>query len=205
MNKKKENQPVEETQMVTSEASDQLPKIDGFDMSIYVAKPYETQIVTKREIVRVPVKKPGGQIFFRIHPTEEIPVWLLKWEDDGEQYVINPKMLKFLDDQAKLNILYLGITLSGHPFLFPVQQKDANGKWNSWHESAFNIITMAKKQWLRMVAERQINGYEPYVAEQKHPEPEWPQKTMMEYLAIAFREKRIDTEDHPIIKSLKGK
>ena len=182
-----------------------LPDISGFDMSKYIAKPYEMPIILKREIVTIPVKRPGDQVFFRIHPTEEVPVWLLKWHEDSEMYLINPDIISILAEQPKLYILYLGMMLNGNIFLYPIQQKDEGGKWNSWHQSSFAVVTLAKKKWVRAIAQRSINGYTPIIAESNHAEPEWPNKSLNEILSIAFRDKRIDTENHPIVKTLKGK
>jgi hypothetical protein len=55
-----------------------------------------------------------------------------------------------------------------------------------------------------MQPDKPSNGYILFVAEGQIPEPEWPELTMMEYLALSFKDQVITNEDHPFIKSLKG-
>lgn len=213
MSKKKvENTVTEEPKIPPVEASNtiieqekSLVGLNGFDMSDYLAKPCENPIILKRELVTVPVRRPGDQVFFRIHPTEEAPVYLVHWKDDNEMYLVNQKIAPVLAEQPKLYILYLGMMLNGNVFLYPIQQKGPEEtKWNSWHQSSYAIVQMAKKKWVRAVAERAINGYTPIVALSNLAEPEWPEKSLVEIISIAFRENRIDSENHPLIKQLKG-
>jgi hypothetical protein len=51
-----------------------------------------------------------------------------------------------------------------------------------------------------------IGAYEVYTAESGSiPEPTWDDlPTMQEMLEIAFRDKFIDTYDHPVLKKLRG-
>ena len=190
---------------VPTNETNNLPNLQGFNMNDYFAKPCEASIILKRELVTVPVKKPGDQVFFRIHPTEEMPVWMVHWKDDNEMFLVNQKVVPILAEQAKLYILYKGIMLNGNVFLYPIQQKGSEeSRWNPWHESSYSVVQLAKKKWVRAVAERSINGYTPIVALSNLAEPEWPEKSLIEIISIAFKNNRIDDENHPLIKQLKG-
>jgi hypothetical protein len=59
-------------------------------------------------------------------------------------------------------------------------------------------------QWLRVKANLDLGGYEATVALAKLPEPNWPEQPMNELLRLAFRDRIIDREDHPIILKLRG-
>jgi hypothetical protein len=134
----------------------------------------------------------------------EVTVDVVDWKDEGILYLVRQAALPYLIEQTKRVILYLGLLRSGTPFLFPVPQPDSNGKWNSWHRSAAEAVTKAKENWVRMQPDKPSNGYILFVAEGKIPDPEWPDMTMMDYLALAFKEQMITDENHPFIKSLKG-
>ena len=90
-------------------------------------------------------------------------------------------------------------------FLFPVQlPKTSNDKWNSWHEAQAEAVDKAKKQWIRMEPSREQGGYILQKAQGELDEPEWPDKTIDEYIAIAFKSHIIADEKHSIVKQLRG-
>ena len=178
--------------------------LSGFDMSEYVAKPIDTGIVIKREITSIPVKKPNSQQYFMIHPELEVQVDVIEWKDENVYYLVRQDTVPFVLEQTKRVILHVGIFQTLNPFLFPVPQPDERGHWNQWHKSAGQAVMEARKHWVRIQPDRSINGYEVYVAEGNLAEPQWPNKTINEYLSIAFRDSIIDSEDHPIIRQLRG-
>jgi hypothetical protein len=209
MNKKKEineepKVPSVEASVSTEEKKSDLASLMGFDMKDFIAKPSEEGIIFKRELTTIPVKIPNNQVWFRIHPTMEVPVYLLLWKEENERYLVHKNAIQYLQDQTKLNILYLGVYQNGNPFLFPVPQRDEKGKWQSWHESAFSIVKLAREKWIRAVPERSINGYTAVVSVTKLPDPIWPEKSMAELIAIAFRERIIFDDNHTIVKQLQG-
>jgi hypothetical protein len=55
-----------------------------------------------------------------------------------------------------------------------------------------------------VVANLSLGAYEIYQAKADLPEPNWPDKPFNDLLRIAFRDRLIDTLDHPILKSLRG-
>jgi hypothetical protein len=221
--KKTREKNLEETPMVPSNASEETIRkrdqnkteisipteekkktLNGFDMSEFIAQPLETGIVIERKIINVPAKKPNSQQFFRIHPSEEVLVDVVDWKDEGVLYLVRQSALPALMEQTKRIILYLGILRTGTPFLFPVPQPDSSGKWNSWHRSASEAVIKAKEHWVRIQPDKPSNGYILYEAEGKIPDPEWPDMTIIEYLAIAFKDAIIADANHPFVKSLKG-
>jgi hypothetical protein len=195
------------TQVEKIEASvttEEKKTLNGFDMSEFIAQPLNSGIVIERKIINVPAKKPNSQQFFRIHPDMEVTVDVVDWKDEGTLYLVRQAARSFLMDQTKRVILYVGMLQSGTPFLFPVPQPDQNGKWNSWHKSVSEAVIKAKENWVRMQPDKPSNGYILYVAEGKIADPVWPEMTISDYLAIAFKDQIITDESHPFIKALKG-
>lgn len=196
--KKKEKIPI------TKPPATEKKELSGFDMNEFIASPLESGLVVKREVTTIPARKPNSQQFFRIHPTEEVTVNVINWEEDGTLYLVRKDALPYLFGLTKVVKLYLGMLYTGNPFLYPVQQPDERGNWNQWHRSQSKIVLQAKEQWVRAQPERSINGYVAYIAEGKLPDPEWPDKTMPEILSTAFADAIINDADHPIVKSVKG-
>jgi hypothetical protein len=49
-----------------------------------------------------------------------------------------------------------------------------------------------------------LGAYEVAEAQATFPDPAWPEHTFHELLKIAFRDRFIDREDHPVILRLRG-
>ena len=60
-----------------------------------------------------------------------------------------------------------------------------------------------KKRWIRVVTDLDSNEYSAIPAKSTH-EPDWLGKGPTEFIQLAFQNKMIVSEDHPIIKRLLG-
>ena len=49
-----------------------------------------------------------------------------------------------------------------------------------------------------------LGAYEVWEAIADIPEPDWPKYTLQKIINIAFRDNYIRTEDHPVLKRLRG-
>ena len=58
--------------------------------------------------------------------------------------------------------------------------------------------------WVRLVANRELGAYEVVVAEGIPTEPAWPNKSLSELVTTAFRERYVDSEEHPLVRELLG-
>ena len=61
------------------------------------------------------------------------------------------------------------------------------------------------KSWVRIVSDMALGGYQPYVAADDLPDPEWPDYSFQKLLKIGFDKLYIDTPDHPAIARLRGR
>ena len=73
-----------------------------------------------------------------------------------------------------------------------------------WHDSAHKAAVLAQANWIRMVANMSNGAYDIFEASGKLPDPEWPDLAFSEILRIAFRDFRISSTDHPVIRKLWG-
>lgn len=178
--------------------------LPGFDMTKYVSKPIDSGIVIKRKITTIPARRPNSQIYFQAHPNLEVTVDVLEWKEENTLYLVNQEKLGELFEQTKRVILYVCISSKGDSFLYPVPQPDERGRWNPWHASASRAVAESKKHWVRIQPNRGIQGYDVLVAEGNLAPPEWPDLDIPHYLSIAFEDKIIDDENHPVVKQLRG-
>ena len=116
---------------------------------------------------------------------------------------IAPNMQTVLADEATLVKIYTGVTRQ-NPFLWPIALPDANGRINSWSDSAHQAAQIATTEWVRLQSEQELGSYKVLQAQGKLPDPVWPNKTFSELLEIAFAGRIIDSEDHAIVRRLRG-
>jgi hypothetical protein len=179
------------------------------DLEAVRLSPEDMADFSAREILtRIPVRRPKRKEFVRCHPdpTRTVAVSLLFDDGDGEAYFVAPNMRTALADDSKSTLLQLAMTHDGTLIIWPLTiPNDENPRGRSWHESAMIAKELAKRKWIRVFADRSRDGYRVFEAAGKLPEPEWPKdKTFNELLEIAFADKIIMSEDHPIVRKLRG-
>jgi hypothetical protein len=89
-------------------------------------------------------------------------------------------------------------------FLWPIRLPGADGRLDDWSRSAMEAALHAQAKWVRVQANMSLGAYEIYEAAGQWAAPEWPDMPFNQLLKIAFRDKYIDTVDHPILKRLRG-
>ena len=158
-------------------------------------------------ITTVPVRRPDPMSFVRVHPD---PAWslvgalLLERVDGQESFLVDPVLHDEVAAVAKLKILFTAITRQGVLFLWPVGMTGPDGRSNSWTDSARRAADMARKQWVRVNSNQGLGAYEVVVPNGELPVPEWPDLSLEQILELAFRDRFIDSVDHPVLKKLRG-
>ena len=77
-------------------------------------------------------------------------------------------------------------------------------KHNEWHRSAAEAAELAMHRWVRLSANMALGAYEIFEAIGNLPEPIWPELPFSEILRIAFRDRMIESLDHPVVQRLRG-
>src|SRR3954447_6954731 len=158
------------------------------------------------EVLVVPVRKPSKQEWFRVRPGEgwRLPMLVVELREERETYAVAPAMADELAAEGRLVMLYTGLSRGGALFLWPVALPGPDGKRNQWHESAHAIAERATERWVRAVADQAAGMYQPIVAPAQLAEPTWPDIDFGKALRLAFRERFIDSVDHPVVRRLRG-
>ena len=89
-------------------------------------------------------------------------------------------------------------------FLWPVKLPTPDGKQNEWHRSAAEAAERAMTCWLRIKADMALGAYAMFEASSTIPDPIWQTASLKDLLKIGFRDKLVDSPDHPVIKRLRG-
>jgi hypothetical protein len=161
----------------------------------------------KKLLLKIPVTKPKKFEFIRVHPTTCYPANLIEYE--GEQrkdvYLVHPDLVPYLQKYCCVALLYLAINRTGDLFFWLIKQ-NAGGPGADWSESAEEAAEIAKSQWVNIVANKGISGYDVSPAIKAFSEPEWPELSLKELLDKAFKAgNRINDLDHPLLQKLDGR
>ncbi len=184
-----------------------LRSVDPFDdVEALRLSPDASTVAVRRVITRVPVRKPGNQEFFRIHPDERyrLDTGTIDLRDERESYLVDRRLREELADEIRAVRLYTCISRAGAIFLWAVPLPGPDGRRNGWHDSAHAAAELAMTQWTRIKADMSAGQYETSVAAAEIAEPGWPELTFNELLRLAFRDAFIDTVDHPVVQRLRG-
>lgn len=192
-------------------ASPSTRKPDMFDPAFLgLSQDFGSAASVKKKWDIIKVEKPAKSRVFRSHPDLKfrLKTVLLTLKEDNETYLVLPHLRQALSGESlcKKHTLVACISKAGTPFLWPVQMADDDGKWNVWHQSAWQISEHAKERWARMFANRDAGCY---VAEydQRQPDqqqlPAWPDMPFRDWLELAFKGFTIDSLDHPVLKRLR--
>ena len=161
----------------------------------------------KRTHTSIPVGKPDRQSFVRVRKGQEWRFSTRCFHDKHtrEVFLVSPGVANNFPDKITQTCLLLAIEKhSGAPFLWPIVIPDPE-RPNRWHVSAIEAARTAEHQWVRVYSDQDSQQYMTYPAKGELGEPQWPDGfTMERYLELAFRDRMIDSEDHPVLKRLRG-
>jgi hypothetical protein len=186
-----------------------LSDADPFSPEALRIAPDAGAIGVKREILTVPVRRPDKQWWFRVRSDEPGQEWhvdtmILELREDREIYLVVPALREELAGEGRIARLYTCISRGGALLLRPVPLPGPDGRANPWHQSAHDIAGRAMERWVRMVPDQGAGMYQLLVAADRIAEPEWPDLTFPGVLKLAFRERLIDSADHPVVRRLRG-
>jgi hypothetical protein len=183
------------------------PPDDPFDPKrLRLSQDFAAELGVKKILLTVPAKKPDKQSFFRIHPDSAfcLQTALMELKEDRETYLVDPSLRADLSAEIVPKVLFTAITKQGVLFLLPVRLPGNDGRLDEWNRSLMEAVERAKRKWIRISANMHLGAYEIFEATANLPEPEWPQISFQETLRLAFKDRFINTPDHPVIRKLRG-
>lgn len=161
-------------------------------------------------LTKLKVGKPGKQDFFRIHPELSFPAYFIKDEHDGEMFLIHPDLAGLYQDSVRHMQVYFWI--SNQPNVagvWPVALPDANGNLNDWPASAHAVCKAAIAEWIKVQSNMSAGCYQigmPTSQDVFDGKDEWPEQitSVSELLALAFKDHVITSNDHALLKKIRG-
>ena len=193
----------------TNETGSVTNPLDIFDNEAAFALPQNYATVgVKKVILRVPVKKPNKQAFFRVRtePEYRCDVLLLEHGEERELYLVTNSASAEVSGIAQPYRLHVYITRQNALCLWPTRLEGIDGRTNAWWSSAREAAAQAMSGWIRIEPDMSAGSYVIYVPEDTSvlPDPEWPDLSMKDILRLAFKDRLIDSPDHIVLKKLRG-
>jgi hypothetical protein len=176
------------------------------DMEKLRAEQETPLIETVEHLVNVAVRKPKSGEFIRRNPAPEMSLQVTIYEDRDDQvvYFVVPEMRPLLGEQLRSVMLATCINQAGMVFLWPIRLPGEIGATRAWAESALRAATLATTKWVRLIGEIKAGAYRVFSAQGELPEPIWPERTLQDYLVVAFEGRIIDDPQHDVILRLRG-
>ena len=99
----------------------------------------------------------------------------------------------------------MAASADGTFFVWPLRVADKAGNLDDYARTSLLAAEQATKSWVRIQANKQTKSFDRYIAEnQNRPEPAWPKEDFSSTVTKAFHGNHIDSEEHSLIKKLRG-
>lgn len=154
----------------------------------------------------IAVRKPNPKEWVRAHQSEEfqVPVAVIEDNDNGVTYIVTPEIATEFSSDVKLVGLCLAVNRQGSPFFWKYPLPDSEGRENLWNISHREAIAAARNDWVKMVSNRNLGAYECHIAAGVNSDPQWPDLNLQQLLEIAFRGRLISSNDHILLRQIRG-
>lgn len=169
---------------------------------------YSEGLGVRKVISTIPNRKPNKSEWFQVRPGDawRLQTAVLELERGVERstYLVARPLWADLSGEITPALLLTCLNRANDLFLWRIKLPGPDGRSNTWTDSALQIAKAAETTWCRMVSDTTNGIYTHYVPAATLPEPKWPELTFDQILQIAFRDRLIDSLDHPVIRELRG-
>lgn len=182
---------------------------DPFNLAdLRLGSNYAAGLGVRKVISTIPNRKPNKSEWFRVRPGEEwrLQTAVLELERGVERatYLVAPSLWPDLSGEVTPALLLTCVNRAGDLFLWRIKLPGSDGRTNAWTESALQIAQAAEANWCRMVSDMTNGHYSHFEPAEGLPDPQWPDLSFSAILKIAFRDRMIDSADHPVLRELRG-
>ena len=159
--------------------------------------------VGKKITTRISIRKPSSSEYFRTKGDFSYQTMTLK-TDSGDEYVLDQSLWSEYSSDAKAKMFILCTNRKAECFLWAIGVPDPL-RPNGWTQSTLEAVRIAQDKWVRAVSNMSAQQRDIYTAEGVLAEPEWLELTNDEIIELAFKDRFIEDDSHPILQQLKGR
>jgi hypothetical protein len=179
---------------------------DPFDPASLRLSPEYADVAVKKVITTMRCGKPYKQDFVRVRSGDEwrLDTMILE-EEGGDSYIVPPSLHEHLARECFRARLVLAMTRSNDMFLWRLKLPGVDGRSNHWNDSALSAAQLAETKWVRVISNMTAGCYDVFKASGINIEPQWDDDLKFsDILRLCFKERFIDSLDHPLLKRLRG-
>jgi hypothetical protein len=190
-----------------SGAADTAP--DPFDpASLRLSQDFAATLGVRKALLTVPVRKPDKSWFVRVNPDAgyRLQTAVIELKEDRETYLVEKALWPELAAESTFapRALFTAMNRQGVLFLWPIRLPGADGKVDEWSRTALEAAERATRGWVRVAANMALGAYDVSEATGQLGEPDWPSTPFADLLRVAFKDRFIDTLNHPVLRRLRG-
>lgn len=185
---------------------DAINSSDRVTLSQLAVDPSMIGSISTKVQVTASAGKPAPGMYFRTNASPEFSILsaALKAPDGSGVYLATDLVRQLVPEEVTFVQLFVYMTRAGGLGVWPISMPRGDGRMTEWTRSALEAAYLAMKEWVRIRANMSIGAYEVHRLMVSIPEPEWPNLTFEQILRIAFRDRIIDSTDHPLVRQLQG-
>ena len=178
--------------------------------SLRLSQNFNSSLAVKKALLSVQSRKPDRSWWVRVHPSElyrlETAIVELKGNRGNETYLVAPNLWSSLATEStfKPKLLATAINKQGTVFLWEANLLRPDGRADEWARTGLEAVNLAINGWVRVCANMDAGCYDVLQASGQLSDPEWPDNTFRELLHVAFKDRFIDSPDHPVLRKLRG-
>lgn len=162
-------------------------------------------MVETRKVQQILSRAPGKQDFFRVKDVgDDLNFACIVHDAQKKHYLVKPSLIPTLHKEVVIKTFYICCDQDSNIYVWPVKAPDKDGRIDTWNASAHRVATHAKTNWVRKTSNMQLGEYEILEAIGLTKDPIWPDMEMSEIIEKAFNNSIIDSEDHELVKKLRG-
>ena len=164
---------------------------DPFDLDALREAP-DLDVDVEKILTTVPARRPGKNEFFRVCPDDEFVIdgYVLEHESEMDRtiYWVAPGLRSALKDHLRKVRLFTCMDKRSNVFVWPAKLPTVDGSASarSWYQSGLRAAEEAKTSWVKITGNKAIGAYDIAVARGDLGEPQWPEHTFKELIALAF-------------------
>jgi hypothetical protein len=188
------------------------PVINEWDPETYrVSQALPVGAGVQMVLTEIEVRTPDKAWWVQVRPEFCSVNWVIELKDSREIYLVHPSLWSRLvlprEATFKRKVFYLAVTMQGRIFLWHIKMPDDDTKAiDRWSRKPLQAAQQALEKWTRLTwneetKEHDVHEPPPDVV---LPGPHWPDLSMADAMRLAFKDKRIDSWDHPKLRQLRG-
>lgn len=157
----------------------------------------------EQRTLAVKARRPRSDEWFTVHPDPEFSqeTNALIVAADFSYYLVDPSIVPQLEGaDYKVMNLHTAITARGSIFMLTV----GTGS-DGFSESLRAAVEQAKEGYVRVASNTAERQYDAFLPKKEIPPPVWPADLTFDgVMEMAFKDRVIDSVNHPVIKGLHG-